>query len=199
MATFVTNHLEPYDALTSNLSRKPLTGKSVLVTGASRGVGDYIARSIAGAGAAKVGILGRDQKRVEDTKARLAKDYPSTKFLAYSANITDESAVAAVFKDFGVPDVLINNAGVFPDDGPFISQDLTRWWSGFATNILGTATVTQKYLQAKAPGAPGIVLNCSTFAAHFRVPLVGWSGVSLISHKAVTISPFDGRLPRLLY
>jgi NAD(P)-dependent dehydrogenase (short-subunit alcohol dehydrogenase family) len=176
MATFVTNHLKPYETLTSRLSSQPLKGKSVFITGASRGVGEHITHAIAAAGAAKIGILGRDEKRVQNAKEKFTKEYPATEFLGYSANIVDETAITGVFKDFGAPDVLVNNAGVFPDDGPFISQDLKRWWSGFETNILGTAVVTQKYLQAKGPTTPGIVLNCSTMAAHMRWPLHGWSG-----------------------
>lgn len=176
MADFVTNHLKPYETLTSKLASQPLKGKSFLITGASRGVGEYITHAIAGAGAAKIGLLGRDAKRVEGAKDRFSSQYPATKFVSYAVDIVDETAVTGVFKDFGVPDILVNNAGVFPDDGLFINQDLKSWWSGFATNILGTATVTQKYLQAKGPEAPGIVLNCSTMAAHFRMPLPGWSG-----------------------
>lgn len=176
MASFLTNHREPYEALTSYVSTGPLKGKSVLVTGAGRGVGAHIARNIAEAGATKIGILGRDKRRIEEAKIQYAQEYPSSIFIAYASDITDEAGIAAVFKDFGVPDILINNAGVFPDDGVFVKQDLKSWWYGFETNILGTAIVTQQYLKAKGNTASGIVLNCSTLAIHSRWPLLGWAG-----------------------
>ncbi|KEF62123.1 uncharacterized protein A1O9_00095 [Exophiala aquamarina CBS 119918] len=135
MTTFVTNHLKPYEALTSRLSSQPPE---------SRGVGEHITRAIAAAGAAKIGILGRDEKRVQSAREKFTKEHPFTQFLGYSADIIDETAIAIMLKDFSVPDVLTSNAGVFPDDGPFISQDLKRWWLGFETNVLGTAVVTQK-------------------------------------------------------
>lgn len=72
--------------------------------------------------------------------------------------------------------MLVNNAGHFPDDGPFATQDLKRWWAGWEINVLGTANVTQKYLQARTPGQPATVLNVSSMAAHMRFPLVAWSG-----------------------
>lgn len=176
MASFVKNHQSLYDTLERKIAAKPLSGKSVFITGAGRGVGVYIARGVAAAGASAIGLLARDKTRIEETKNKLAAEYPDANFTHYAADIIDQHAVAAVFKDFGVPDVLINNAGVFPDDGPFISQDLKQWWKGFETNILGTAVVTQNYLRIKGADTPGVVLNCSSMAAHMRHPLKGWSG-----------------------
>jgi NADP-dependent 3-hydroxy acid dehydrogenase YdfG len=176
MATFVKNHLKPYEALTKFVESRPLVGKTILITGAGRGVGEHIARELAAAGASRIGIIGRDKTRIESAKDRFAVAYPSTKFEAFAADITDEAAIATVFQIFGVPDVLVNNAGHFPDDGPFITQDLRAWWSGFEINILGTATVTQKFLQAKTSGKSYIVINVSSMAAHMRFPLVAWSG-----------------------
>jgi NAD(P)-dependent dehydrogenase (short-subunit alcohol dehydrogenase family) len=176
MSTFVTNHKTTYDALNSRITSKPLEGKSVLITGAGRGVGLYIANSISEAGATKIGLIGRDKGRIEEAKTKLAAKYPAATFTAYATDIGDEDAVNAVFKDYGVPDVLINNAGVFADNGPFVNNNLKQWWKGFETNILGTAVITQKYLIAKGRDTPGIVLNCSSIAAHFRFPLLGWSG-----------------------
>ena len=176
MASFVLNHQTPYDSLSNFISGRPLTGKTVFITGAGRGIGDHIARAIADAGAKRIGILGRDKARIEGAKEKLSKQYHDTTLVAYTATITDEEAIAAVFEDFGFADILINNAGVFPDDGPFIKQDLKQWFTGFEVNVLGTAVVTQKYLQAKGPDTPAIILNCTSMAAHMRFPLHGWSG-----------------------
>ncbi|KAK0719364.1 hypothetical protein B0H67DRAFT_642727 [Lasiosphaeris hirsuta] len=184
MSTFVLNHLKPYDALTKFVETRPLQGKTVLITGAGRGVGEHIARAMASAGSSRIGIVGRDKTRIEAARDRFTAAFPSAKFEAFSADITDEDAFVAIFAAFGVPGVLINNAGHFPDTEPFIQQDLKSWWSGFEINILGTANVTQKFLQALAasPRAGGeageraVVLNVSSMAAHMRFPLVAWSG-----------------------
>ena len=176
MASFVTTHRSSYEALDRRVATKPLKGKSVLISGAGRGVGVHISQAIAAAGATKIGIIGRAKARIENAKDAPSKAWPEAAVSAYAVDISDQEAIASVFAQFGVPDILINNAGVFPDDGPFINQDLKRWWSGFETNILGTAVITQKYLQAKSPNTLGIVLSCSSLAAHFRAPLHGWAG-----------------------
>ncbi|KAH7008824.1 hypothetical protein EDB80DRAFT_751391 [Ilyonectria destructans] len=176
MASFLTGHKHPYDALTRATCAQPLTGKSILVTGASRGVGECITRQIAAAGAQRIAILDRDKARIEDSKKRFSEEFPNTAFVAFAADITDEKATEAVFLSFGAPDVLVNNAGYFPDDGPFVEQNLKAWFSGFEINVFGTAVVTQKFLLAKTPEKRAVVLNVSSAAAHMRVPLVGCSG-----------------------
>ncbi|MCJ1340091.1 hypothetical protein MMC09_005385 [Bachmanniomyces sp. S44760] len=176
MASFVTNHKKPYAALSPSIPGRSLAGKSVLVTGAGHGVGAHITRGLAAAGVKRIGILGRGKERIEKAKDAFAKEFPTVTFEAFAADTTDGPAITAVFKAFGTPEILVNNAGQFPDDGPFVEQDLKSWWSAWETNVLGTATVSQKFLQALGPGKKAIVLNVSSMAAHMRFPLVGWSG-----------------------
>lgn len=176
MSEFVTNHKSLYDALSPSLPGRSLVGKSAFVTGAGRGVGEHITRGLAEAGVSRIGLLGRDRARIESAKEKFTREYPKTTFIAYSADITDEDAITAVFREFGAPDILVNNAGHFPDEGPFVEQNLKSWFSGFEINVLGTATVTQKFLQAKDRPKNAIVLNVSSMAAHMRFPLSGWSG-----------------------
>lgn len=176
MASFATVRIQPYDALTNVVAANPLTGKSFLITGAGRGVGEHITREIAAAGAQRIGLVGRNLQRINEAKKRFEEAFPGTVFEAFAADITDEAKIASVFKTFGAPDVLINNAGYFADEGPFVKEDLKSWWTGFEINVLGTATVTQQFLRAKPEGKSAIVLNVSTLSIHMRFPLHGWSG-----------------------
>ncbi|KAL7906623.1 NAD(P)-binding protein [Trichoderma velutinum] len=176
MASFAETHKSPYTALTSAISGKPLAGRAILITGAGRGVGEHITHEMAIAGAERIGITGRDQPRILAARERFAKAYLGTTFEAFVADITDEEAMHAVFESFGVPDILINNAGTFSDNGPFVEQDLKAWWSGFEINILGTAIVTQQFLRAKPRAKVAVVLNVTSMGAHMRFPLVGFSG-----------------------
>ncbi|KFZ04732.1 hypothetical protein V501_09022 [Pseudogymnoascus sp. VKM F-4519 (FW-2642)] len=178
MASFVTNHKAPYDALSPSLPGRSLAGKSALITGASRGVGEHIARGLAEAGVSPIGLLGKDKARIESTKEKFGREFPQTTFVAFAADITDAEAIAAVFFNFGAPDILVNNAGVFPDEGPFVEQDLKEWFSGFETNVLGTAIVTQRFLQIGDRPKDAIVINVVSMAAHTRFPVPGWSGYS---------------------
>lgn len=176
MASFAEIHKSPYAALVNAISGNPLAGKVILITGAGRGVGEHITHQMAIAGAERIGLIGRDEPRIFAARDKFSKAYTGTTFEAFTADITDEEAIHAVFESFGAPDILINNAGTFSDDGPFVEQNLKAWWTGFETNILGTAIVTQQFLRNKPKGKTAVVLNVASMGAHMRFPLVGFSG-----------------------
>ena len=89
-----------------------VSGRSVVVTGGSRGIGKGIARVFANAGA-KVAILARHRDAAEATAAELGHGA-----IAVAGDVTDEAslaaAAAAVAEAFGGVDVLCANAGIFP-------------------------------------------------------------------------------------
>lgn len=202
MATFATYHNQPYKTLSNFVSTQPLRGKSILITGAGRGVGEHITKELAVAGALRIAIVGRNKERILAARDQFAQAYPSTTFTAFAADITDESAIKNVFQSLGfVPDILVNNAGYFADTKRFIDEDIKQWWSNFEINILGTAIVTKEYIKAvtKTDGLseagkqqqqqPPVVLNVSTVAAHFRVPLPAASGY--VASKAGQLRFFE--------
>jgi len=89
-----------------------LSGKRVIITGASRGIGKAIAEAFAADGA-KVAICARNQQAVEDTAKQLEVHAESV--IARSVDVTDTAAVqsfvAEVASAWGSVDVLVNNAG----------------------------------------------------------------------------------------
>jgi len=89
-----------------------LSGKRVIITGASRGIGKAIAEAFAADGA-KVAICARNQQAVEDTAKQLELHAESV--IARSVDVTDTAAVqsfvAEVANAWGSVDVLVNNAG----------------------------------------------------------------------------------------
>jgi NADP-dependent 3-hydroxy acid dehydrogenase YdfG len=90
----------------------PLGGRTALVTGASRGIGEAIAEALAGAGA-RVALLARTESALREIATRIGRDA-----VAVAADLTDETvvanAVARVCEEFGgAPDILVNNAGLF--------------------------------------------------------------------------------------
>ncbi len=129
-----------------------LQNKSVLVTGASRGIGYAIAEGFATAGA-DVAILANDDL-VHDAAARLTEacGRPVKSFLT---DITDKAALQSVFADFAPLDVLVNNAGlelITPVTDPSDEVDAT-----FARiidiNVRGTWNVTRAALPLLKPGS----------------------------------------------
>ncbi|KAJ6644165.1 Glucose 1-dehydrogenase [Pseudolycoriella hygida] len=93
-----------------------LTGKVVLITGASSGIGADAARHLAKLGA-KVSLVGRNQKRLNEVAEKIINDGSPTP-LSIAADVTQESQriVDETINHFGQLDVLINNAGIFISD-----------------------------------------------------------------------------------
>src|SRR5688572_24553409 len=95
------------------LSSYTLPGKTVVVTGGSRGLGLALAREVAAQGAG-VAICGRDPGSLDRARRSLAQI--SAEVLAVTCDITQPASVAQLFEQvhqrFGPVDVLVNNAGV---------------------------------------------------------------------------------------
>jgi gluconate 5-dehydrogenase len=90
-----------------------LTGRIALITGSSRGIGLAMARALAGSGA-RVVLNGRDPQALAQTARMLATEGITAGVCAF--DVTDEStltdAIAAVERDIGPIDILINNSGI---------------------------------------------------------------------------------------
>ena len=121
--------------------------KSVLVTGAGRGLGRAIALGFAREGAS-VAIDAAHLSTAEEAAA-LAREFGGN-VLAIEANVADETEVNAmidrVIKEFGGLDVLVNNAGVSQPIMPTLEQSVEDWDRVMATNLRSA------YLCSKAAG-----------------------------------------------
>lgn len=148
-----------------------MVGKTVLITGASRGIGEAAARTFAAAGA-NVSLLARST----DDVARIAGEI-GEKALAIPCDVSRYSdvaqAVAATAQTFGGLDVLINNAGVVDPIGHLQDTDPDAWGRAIDINLKGV----MYGLHAVAPGmiaqGHGTIINISSGAAHG--PVEGWS------------------------
>src|ERR1700730_1630406 len=89
-----------------------LTGRTAVITGGRRGLGEAMAKSLAESGA-KILLVARDAKRLEIVRAEIVKVGGKADFLV--ADVTREEEVAkvaeAINQRFGAPQILINNAG----------------------------------------------------------------------------------------
>ena len=90
-----------------------LRGKNVLITGASRGIGVFIAKTFAAHGA-NLALAARSREQLEETRATCER--MQARAAAYSCDVgnADElrALVAATEREFGRIDVLVNNAGI---------------------------------------------------------------------------------------
>lgn len=147
-----------------------MTGKTVMITGASRGIGAEAARVFAKAGA-NVALLARSQ----DDIAQIAGEI-GPRAIAIPCNVARfsemSSAVETVVQAFGGLDVLINNAGVVDPIAHIAEADPEAWSQLIDINVKGVFYGVHAALPALRNGG-GSVLTISSGAAHSAIE--AWS------------------------
>lgn len=132
-----------------------LTGKTAIVTGASRGIGAAIARRFAEEGANIVVNYSGSQDKAEAVVAEIEK--AGGKAIAIKANVADADAVKsladAAMKEFGSIDILVNNAGITRDNLMMRMKE-DEWDDVINTNLKGvflcTKAVTRQMMKQRA-------------------------------------------------
>jgi 2-hydroxycyclohexanecarboxyl-CoA dehydrogenase len=136
--------------------------RTVLVTGASRGIGRSIALRFAEEGA-RVAVVARTAAALEET-AKQAVELGG-KSLAIPADITSpgaaEECVAAAEKAFGPVDILVNNAGVFIWR-PFLKLSPEDWDRVLATNLTAAAAFCRAVLPGMVERRRGRIVNVAS-------------------------------------
>ncbi len=145
----------------------PLTGRVVLVTGGTKGIGKGIARVFAGVGA-KVVLVGRGAEAGEAAAAELGAEFVAADV---SRAADCERMAAEAVERFGGLDVLCANAGIFPDTK---LEDMTEddIDAIFATNVKGTMLSVKACMPALARSGRGRVVLTSSITG----PITGYPG-----------------------
>jgi NAD(P)-dependent dehydrogenase (short-subunit alcohol dehydrogenase family) len=142
-----------------------LSGRTVLVTGASIGIGREIALRFAAAGSRLALTYFEHRSEAEAVRERcLGLGAPDA--IVVSLQLSDDDSVRTlverVIDHFGVVDVLVNNAGVVVWR-PFLAQDFSEIESQIAVNLVGLMKLTWVFL----PMVSDAVINiCSTASLH---------------------------------
>ena len=118
------------------MSRRPLEGQRALVTGASSGIGEGVARALGAAGASVV-VNYRSQPQVAERIAEEIRKH-EVEAMAVAADVSREDHVEAMFatmlRAWGTIDILVNNAGV-QQDAAFTEMTLAQWNTVIDVNL----------------------------------------------------------------
>ena len=143
-----------------------LSGKTALVTGAQQGIGRAIAVALARDGA-DVGVNFLDDKKAAETVAGEVRAQGRRAVLVpgdVSRRADVEAMVATVVKELGAPDVVVNNAGVFPRV-QFLEMQDSDWDLVLNVNLKGSFLAAQAGARAMvAAGKAGAIVNISSSA-----------------------------------
>ncbi|KAH9001474.1 NAD-P-binding protein [Lactarius akahatsu] len=161
--------IDPKEAFANQTYR----GKVVLVTGASRGIGQETAITYAKAGE-NVAITGRSQETLDKTAAIIHAAVSSAQVLAVPADVRDpkatEAAIQATLERFGRLDVLIANAGALSDFNQKLGDKVPdQWWNTFEVNVRGVYNTARASISALEKTSGRIVV-ISSKSAQFRDP-----------------------------
>jgi NAD(P)-dependent dehydrogenase (short-subunit alcohol dehydrogenase family) len=133
-----------------------LKGKTVLVTGASQGIGEGVARGFAAEGC-HLHLVARSGDRLEAIKSEIEKAH-EVKVVVHALDLTLADAINPLVEAAGDIDVLVNNAGVIPS-GSLWDVDEAKWRAGWELKVFGYINLTRAiYPKLKARGG-GVIIN----------------------------------------
>ena len=148
-----------------------VAGKTVVITGASRGIGAEAARVFAAAGA-NVALIARSSDAIEKLSAEIgAQAIALTCDVASYASV--EGAIAKAKETFGSVDILINNAGVIEPIAHLASADPDESGAVIDINLKGVFNGMRAVLPMMIASGGGSILTISSGAAHG--PVEAWS------------------------
>lgn len=151
-------------------------GKTIVITGASRGIGAATARFLAEHGAHVV-LAARDAEKLSE----LAQE---TNGLAVPCDVADYAQCAQLIEQAGAVDVLVNNAGLIDPIARMEDSDPAEWGRVVDVNLKGVYHGIRAVLPGMAKRGQGTIINISSGAA--TGALEGWS--HYCSTKAAVLS-----------
>lgn len=150
----------------------PIDGGSVLITGASSGIGLEMARELAPRARTLI-LVARRMERLEELKSELATRYPDLTVRTEPCDLSDPDAVEALssrlLKGFGAVDVLVNNAGAGLE-GLYEESDWDKVYGLIRLNVVALTLLTRRLIPAMVKRRRGGILNISSGAGVAIMP-----------------------------
>lgn len=142
---------------------RPLNGRHALVTGASSGIGEAVARRLAAAGAAVVVNYRSHPKEAKKIVAEIKS--AGGQAIAVHADMSKEREIktmfARMFREVGAIDILVNNAGI-ENKSPFLDMSLQDWDQVMAVNLRGAFLCSQLAARRMVKNGRGVIINISS-------------------------------------
>jgi 3-oxoacyl-[acyl-carrier protein] reductase len=148
-----------------------LQGKTVLVTGASRGIGRAIALELAQQGVQRLILVARSHRHLVDLAATIqslgVEAVPLPLDLAQPVEVN--IAIAQAWRDHGPIHLLINCAGV-AHQAPFLQSSLPQMQEELTLNLMGMYTITRLVARRMATQRQGTIVNVSSLMGKIAAP-----------------------------
>ncbi len=147
-----------------------LSGRTAVITGGSRGLGEAMAKALAAAGA-KIALVARDRERLDRVRDAIAEEFGTAAVI--TADVTREEEVArvaqAVNDRFGAAQILINNAGINVRKN-LVDISLDEFRSVLDVSLISTFLMCRAFVPGMKGSGYGRILNMTSIMSHVSIP-----------------------------
>jgi NAD(P)-dependent dehydrogenase (short-subunit alcohol dehydrogenase family) len=147
-----------------------LTGRTAVITGGSRGLGEAMAMALSESGAA-IALVARDTRRLEHVRDSITSQGGTAVMI--KADVTEEKEVAAVAdavnQRFGAAHILINNAGINIRKN-LVDFSLEEFQSVLDASLISTFLMCRAFVPGMKGSGYGRILNMTSIMSHVSLP-----------------------------
>jgi NAD(P)-dependent dehydrogenase (short-subunit alcohol dehydrogenase family) len=146
-----------------------LTGRTAVITGGNRGLGEAMAKALAEAGAS-IALVARDTARLKQVRDAIAQQGGTAEI--FTADVTQEKDVAAITdaiqQRFGNPQILINSAGINIRKN-LVDFSLDEFRSVIDASLIATFLMCRAFVPGMKSTGYGRILNMSSIMSHVSI------------------------------
>jgi NAD(P)-dependent dehydrogenase (short-subunit alcohol dehydrogenase family) len=147
-----------------------LAGRTAVITGGSRGLGEAMAMALSDAGA-QIALVARDVKRLESVREAIRQQGGVAEI--YVGDVTQENDVSSIAHDvakrFGPPQILINSAGS-NNRKPLVDFTLDEFRSVIDSSLISTFLMCRAFVPGMIGSGYGRIINMSSIMSHVSLP-----------------------------
>lgn len=171
-----------------------LTGKSALITGASKGIGRAAAQALAAEGC-NVILVSRSAGDLAAAREQIRQSC-NVKVDVAAADLSDSSKVDELARNFSDIDILVNNAGAIPG-GTLLNIDEKTWRNAWDLKVFGYINMCRAFYALMKKRGSGVIINVTGNAAQTHDPeyicgVAGNAALTAFSQSLGSVSPKDG-------
>lgn len=134
-----------------------LKGKSVLITGASRGIGLGMAEVFASEGC-DLHLASRGAESLAEASKQITGQY-KVNVKTYPCDMSQEAEAVRLAKEVGPVDILVNNAGAIPHGHIEDADDISKWREAWGLKVFGYLSLTREVYRVMRQRKRGVIVN----------------------------------------
>ena len=171
-----------------------LTGKTALITGASKGIGRATAEILASEGCNLI-LVARTAADLDAAKNAIIRR-ANVRVDTFAADLSDSANVTRLANDFPGIDILVNNAGAIPG-GTLLDVDEAKWRAAWDLKVFGYVNMCRAFYALMKARKAGVIVNVVGNAAQTHDPeyicgVAGNAALTALTQSLGSVSPRDG-------